>query len=86
MFKVERVGEDRLEIEMSGRLDSAGMAQALDELIAKSEGIGNGKMLYDVIDFQLPSLGAITLELSRMPEMFGFIKRFRRAALLSDRR
>lgn len=85
MFKVERVGEDRLEIEMSGRLDSAGMAQALDELIAKSEGIGNGKMLYDVIDFQLPSLGAITLELSRMPEMFGFIKRFRRAALLSDK-
>lgn len=85
MFKIERVGEDRLDIEMSGKLDSAGMAQALDELVEKSEGITNGKMLYDVIDYQLPSLGAITLELSRLPQMFGLIKRFRRAAVLSDK-
>ena len=85
MFKIERFSEDRLDIEMSGKLDSAGMAQALDELVEKSEGIENGKMLYDVIDYQVPSLGAITLELSRLPQVFGFIRRFRRAAVLSDK-
>ena len=42
----------------------------LDELVAKNEGIENGKMLYEVIDYQLPTLDAITLELSHMPEMF----------------
>lgn len=42
-------------------------------------------MLYDVIDYQLPTLGAITLEFSRMPQMFELIKRFRRAAVLSDK-
>lgn len=85
MFKIERVGEERLDIEMSGKLDSAGMARVLDELVKKSEGIENGTMLYDVIDYQLPSLGAITLELSRLPEMLALIKRFRRAAVLSDK-
>ena len=84
MFKIERFSEDRLDIEMNGKLDSEEMAKALDELVEKSEGIENGKMLYDVIDYQLPSIGAITLEFSRLPQMFGLIKRFRRAAVLSD--
>jgi hypothetical protein len=85
MFKIERFSEDRLNIEMSGKLESEGMAKALDELVEKSEGIENGKMLYDVIDYQLPSFGALTIELYRMPNMFGLIKRFRRAAVLSDK-
>jgi hypothetical protein len=85
MFKIERVSENRLDIEMSGKLDSEGMAAALDELVEKSEGIENGKMLYDVIDYQLPTLGAITLEFKRIPKMFGLIKRFRWAAVLSDK-
>ena len=85
MFKIERIGENRLDIEMSGKLDSEGMAKALDDLVEKSEGIENGTMLYDVIDYQLPTFGAITLELKRMPEMFGLIRRFRRAAVLSDK-
>ncbi len=85
MIKIERVSENRLDIEMSGKLDSEGMAKALDDLVEESEGIENGKMLYDVIDYHLPTLGAITLELRRMPEMFSLIKRFRRAAVLTDK-
>ena len=85
MIKIERVSEDRLDIEMSGKLDSEGMAKALDELVEKSEGIENGKMLYDVIEYKLPTIDAIILEFKRMPKMFDFIKRFRRAAVLSDK-
>ncbi len=85
MFKIQRISENQLDVEMSGKLDSAGMARVLDDLVAKSEGIENGKILCDVIDYQLPSLGAITLELSRLPELFDLIKRFRRIAVLSDK-
>ena len=85
MFKVERSSDDRLDVEMSGKLDTEDMIKALDELIEKSEGIQNGKMLYDVVDYHLPSLAAIGIELSRIPEMFGFIKKFSRAAVLADR-
>ena len=85
MFKVERVSKERLDIQMSGKLDSAGMSEALDELVEKSEGIESGKMLFDVIDYHLPSFGAMTIELYRMPRMLGWIRKFRRAAVLSDK-
>jgi len=85
MFKVTRVNESRLDIVMSGKLDSAQMANVLDELVSKSEGIENGRMLYDVVDYHLPSLGAIGVEFSRLPSMLGFMKNFDRAAVLTDK-
>lgn len=85
MFKIERIRDDRLDIVMSGKLDSAGMTEALDKLIEKSDGIENGKMLYDVVDYHLPSLEAIVIEFSRLPSMMRFITKFKRAAVLSDK-
>ena len=85
MFKVMPNGINRLDIEMSGKLNSEDMKVALDELVSKSKNIKNGKMLYEVIDFHLPSLGAIGVELSRLPAMFGLMKKFDRAAVLTDK-
>ena len=85
MFKVTRVNEYRLDIKMSGKLNSEQMEKALDELVIKSEGIENGSMLYDVVDYHLPSLRAIVIEFSRLPSMLRFIKKFKRAAVLTDK-
>ncbi len=85
MFKVEKSGMNRLDIQLSGKLDTEEMEIALDELVSKSENIENGKMLYEIIDFHLPSLGAIVIEFSRLPSMFGLMKRFDRAAVLTDK-
>ena len=85
MFNVVNKGTDRLDIELSGKLNADDMKIALDELVKKSGKIKNGKMLYDVIDFHLPSLGAITIEFSRLPAMLGLIKKFDRAAVLTDK-
>ena len=85
MFKVIPNGINRLDIEMSGKLNAEDMKIALDELVSKSKKIENGKMLYEVIDFHLPSLGAIRIEFSRFPEMLGLMKKFDRAAVLTDK-
>ena len=85
MFKITSKGADRLDIELSGKLDIEEMKIALDELARKSENIANGKMLYEIVDFHLPSLGAMAVELSRLPSMFGLIRKFDRAAVLSDK-
>jgi len=85
MIKVERRSNNRLDVEMSGKLKSEEMKKALDDLIEKSEGIEDGKMLYDVVDYHLPSLGAIGIELYRLPSMLGFIRKFKRAAVLTDK-
>ena len=85
MFKLTQNGINRLDIEMSGKLNADEMKIALDELISKSKDIENGRMLYEVIDFHLPSLAAIGIELSRLPSMFRLMKNFDRAAVLTDK-
>jgi len=85
MFTVERNGANRLDIQMSGSLNKPEMEKALDELVEKSRDIKNGQMLDDVVDFHLPTLEAIFVEFSRLPTMFGWLKKFSRAAVLTDK-
>lgn len=85
MFKVIRNGANRLDIELSGKLNEEDMKTALDELLSMSENIESGTMLYDIVDFQIPSLSAIGAELSRLPSLFDLIKRFDRVAVLADK-
>lgn len=85
MFKIEPNGPNRLDIQLSGKLDVEDMKVALDDLAGKAKDIENGKMLYEIIDFHFPSLGAIAVELSRLPSMFGLLKKFNRAAVLTDK-
>lgn len=84
MFKVIKKEPNRLDIELSGCLDAKEMENALDELEFHSQDIKNGSMLFDVVEFHLPSLKAIIIEFARFPSMFGFIRKFRKAAVLSD--
>ena len=85
MFKIKQNGANRLDIELSGKLNAEKMRIAFDELVVKSKNIDHGKMLYDVIYFHLPSLEAIVIEFSRLPSMFGLIKKFDRATILTDK-
>ncbi|MGD2098404.1 MAG: STAS/SEC14 domain-containing protein [Desulfobacterales bacterium] len=85
MFKVIPNGVNRIDIQLSGKLSAEDMKIALDELADKSKHIENGKMLYEIINFHLPSLAAISIEFSRIPAMWGLMKKFNRAAVLTDK-
>ncbi len=85
MFKVIQNGMNRLDIVLSGKLNAEEMRTALDELVRNSKNIKKGKILYDVIDFHVPSLDAIAIEFSRLPSMLGLLKKFNRAAILTDK-
>ncbi|WP_250460077.1 STAS/SEC14 domain-containing protein [Microbulbifer litoralis] len=84
MFRVQRIGDRRVDLEISGRLDSEGMKTALDELSAACEGIERGRMLCDVMNYRLPSPGALAVEFSRLPSLLRLVGRFDRAAVLAD--
>ena len=85
MFQVRRTDPNRLDIILDGRLDSQEMRAALEALERESAGIEHGRMFYDVVDFELPSLKAILIEFSRLPAMLRLIGRFDRAVVLTDR-
>lgn len=84
MLEVERTGDNRLDIALSGKLDSEAMRVALDALVSESEGIEHGRMLYRIEDFQIPTIAAIAVEFSRLPAMFRLVRQFDRAAVLAD--
>ena len=83
MFKVTVNGINRLDIELSGKLDVDEMKIAINEFIEKAENIKNGTMLYDIIDFHLPSLGAIAVKFSQLLVLFNLMRKFDRVALLA---
>jgi len=83
MFQITRTG-NRLDIDLQGKLDREQMAAALEEFEIKSAGIEHGVMRYRITGFRFPSLGAIAIELSRLPLLFRVIRHFDRAAILAD--
>ena len=85
MFKVLKHDKNRQDIDISGKLDSNNMKVVLDELLSSAEDIKQGKILYRIENFDIPTLGAIGVELSRVPELFKFIRKFDRIAVLADK-
>lgn len=84
MLKVTKSSSNRVDIELDGELNSDQMRTALDKLIEASDGVRNGLMLYRITDFELPTVGAIAVELSRLPKLFGLLGKFDKCAVLSD--
>lgn len=84
MLTVTKSGPTRIDVAIEGEVDADAMRRGLDELIAQSEGISSGRMLVEAPEFVMPSPGAIGVELTRLPKLMGLIRRFDRAALVSD--
>lgn len=84
MFKITPNGPNRLDILISGKIREEEMERALDEFHEKAHDIENGTMLYTIEDFKIPSLGAIAVEFTRLPQLYGLAKKFNRAAVLAD--
>lgn len=84
MTTITRVEDNRLDIELGGRIDEGEMKRILDELVEKSEGMSHGLMLYTVTDFKMPTVGAMAVEFGRLPLLFKLISRFDRCAVVSD--
>lgn len=84
MLNVSKLSANRLDIELSGALDADAMRSALDNLVEKSEGVTDGRMLYRISDFEMPTLGAMAVELYQMPKLLGLIGKFKKCAVISD--
>ncbi|MEM6887444.1 MAG: STAS/SEC14 domain-containing protein [Pseudomonadota bacterium] len=84
MFRVFKPSENRLNIELSGALDKQAMRFALDKIMAQSEDITNGKMLYRIVDFDMPTLGAIVVEIQYFPKLLRLIAKFDKCAVQAE--
>ena len=86
MYKISNDVENRIDLEIAGKLDSNEMRSALDELLSKSTGMRNGGMLYRVHDFNMPTLGAIRVKLFKLPTSLKLFKRVSRIAIVAEKK
>lgn len=84
MFTVTKQSQSRVDIDISGGLDSNIMSAGLDALLDASQGVEHGQMLYTIRDFELPTLGALGIEMSYLGKLFGLLGKFDRCAVLCD--
>ncbi|GAA6207034.1 hypothetical protein NBRC116601_03270 [Cognatishimia sp. WU-CL00825] len=84
MLKITKKSPNRVDIELFGTLNTDDMRLGLDELIEVSADVNNGKMLYTITDFTMPTLGAIGVEFTRLSKLFGLLGKFDKCAVLSD--
>ncbi|SHI72245.1 SpoIIAA-like [Palleronia salina] len=84
MLTVKKTAPNRIEIDLSGEIDSETMREGLDKLIALSQDMNRAQLLYRINAFALPTLGAMAVEFARLPQLFGLLGRFDRCAVLSD--
>jgi hypothetical protein len=85
MFKIIPKDPNRIDIEISGKVDADGMKVALAELVKTCADVEHGRMLYRIRDFEFPSFGALAVELSQLPQLFKLVHKFDRIAVLADK-
>lgn len=84
MLKVTRPTADQIDIEVRGQIDAEMMRDGLDTLIALSEDMQHGRMIYTIADFAWPSVAAIGVEMQRLPRLFSLLGKFDKCAVLCD--
>lgn len=84
MFQVTKTHPDRVEIEIGGSIDADAMRAGLDTLLKASEGVEHGHMLYRIRGLAMPTFGALSVELQKIPELFGLLSKYDRCAVQTD--
>ena len=84
MLAITKPSDNRVDIEISGSIDAAAMQTGLDTLIEQSETVVDGRMLYTITNFSMPTMSALAVELKRLPKLFGLLSKYNRCAVVSD--
>ncbi|MGJ8621708.1 MAG: STAS/SEC14 domain-containing protein [Yoonia sp.] len=84
MFEITQTVPNRLDITVQGQIDADQMKAGLDQLLQKAEGMQNATMLYRITDFSMPTMGALGVEMTQLPKLFGLLGKFSKCAVVSD--
>ncbi|MGJ8604318.1 MAG: STAS/SEC14 domain-containing protein [Marivita sp.] len=84
MLTITKTEANRVDIDLSGKIDSEEMAKGLDDLLDMSQDVNAGRMLYTITSFAFPDLGAMAVEMARLPKLIGLLGRYDRCAVLCD--
>ncbi len=83
-MNITKMSDNRIDVEFSGKIDSAQMTTVLDEMFSAIENMEHGLLLYRVGKLEMPTMGAIGVELANLPKIFRMIRNIDRIAVVCD--
>ena len=84
MLSVTQVSENRLDIDIEGKVDAEQMTRVLDDYISSIEKHEHMQLLYRIRDLKFPTLGALGVKISHLPSLFKLLRHIDRIAVTSD--
>jgi len=81
MLTITKPSDNRVDITFDGGIDANIMTAALDKLFDASKDVKNGVSLYTITNFDMPTLGAIGVEFTKLPQLFGLLGKFQKVAI-----
>jgi len=84
VLNIKKISGNRVDVEFAGKLDSAQMTKILDDLFAAIEDMENAVMVYRIGELEMPTMGAIAVELANLPKIFGMIRNIDKIAVVCE--
>jgi hypothetical protein len=85
MFQVGTEADGLIVVEIGERIDSEAMRAGLELLFRATRGRRDAPMLYRIRNLEMPTAGALMVELGQIPQLFGLIRTLGKIAVLADR-
>ena len=83
-MKITKVSSHRVNVEFSGKIDRDQMTRVLDELFAAIADMEHGLLMYRIGELEMPTIGAIVVELKNLPKIFRLVQKIDRIAVVCD--
>lgn len=84
MFTITKPEPNRVDIAVSGELDSGAMDTGLRQLLTAADEVEDGRMLYTITSISMPTVGALGVELQYLPKLFRLLGKFDKCAVVAD--
>ena len=84
-MNLTKVSSNRVNVEFSGKIDRDQMTKVLDELFAAIADMEHGLLMYRIGKLEMPTLGAIAVELKNLPKIFRLVQKIDRIAVFFSR-
>ena len=85
MMNLTKVSNNRVHVEFGGKIDRDQVTKVLDEMFAAIADSELGLLMYRIGKLEMPTLGAIAVELKNLPKIFRLVQKIDRIAVVCDR-
>ena len=84
MMSLTKVSNNRVHVEFGGKIDRDQVTKVLDEMFAAIADSELGLLMYRIGKLEMPTLGAIAVELKNLPKIFRLVQKIDRIAVVCD--